>query len=98
MFSEQGRSTRGVTGLLLLALLAITVVSTEAAASDYDRPVFEFQSKMANKGSAKAQFYLARMYEEGRGTEANPELAKYWYEQARLNGYQHNEQLAATVY
>ena len=98
MFSKLGKSTRNVTGFFLLLLLSLTVISNEAVAADYDKPVFAFQSKMANKGSAKAQYYLAKMYEEGRGTETNPELAKYWYEKAKQNGYQHNEQLAATVY
>ena len=74
--------------LCLLASFAFSAVSEEALASDFDKPVFEFQSKLANKGSAKAQYYLAQMYEEGRGTAADARLAKHWYEQAKLNGYQ----------
>ncbi len=74
--------------LCLLAALPLTLLPGEVMASDLEKPVFEFQSKLANKGNARAQYYLAQMYEEGRGTAADAELAKHWYEQARLNGYQ----------
>ena len=73
--------------LCLLASLPFALMTTEAVSADFDKPVFEFQSKLANQGNAKAQYYLAKMYEEGRGTEADLELAKHWYEQAKLNGY-----------
>lgn len=71
----------------LLSALFFAALPSQTLAVDYDRPVFEFQSKLANQGNAKAQYFLAQMYEEGRGTQANPELAKHWYEQAKLNGY-----------
>ena len=75
----------------LLALLPFSIMTFEAQASDLEKPVFEFQSKLANKGNAKAQYFLAKMYEEGRGTAPDLKLAKYWYEQAELNGYIHKD-------
>jgi TPR repeat protein len=77
----------------LLAALPFAVITT-AVAADYDKPVFEFQGKLANQGSARAQYFLAQMYEEGRGTEANAEMARHWYEQAKLNGYIPGKQVA----
>lgn len=73
--------------LCLLAVFSTGLVSTDAMAADLDKPVFDFQNKLASQGNAQAQYYLAQMYEEGRGTKADPEMAKHWYEQARSNGY-----------
>lgn len=80
----------------MLASLPFALITTEVAAADFDKPVFEFQSKLANKGSAKAQYFLAQMYEEGRGTVADAELAKHWYEQAKQNGYIPEQKLATS--
>ena len=82
--------------LCLLASLPFALMTTEVAATDFDKPVFEFQSKLANKGNAKAQYFLAQMYEEGRGTMADAEMAKHWYEQAKLNGYVADVQIATS--
>jgi TPR repeat protein len=79
--------TKHTVVICLLAALPFAVVTGEALAVDFDKPVFEFQSKLASQGNGKAQYFLAQMYAEGRGTEANPEQANYWYEQAKLNGY-----------
>lgn len=79
--------TRRTVALCLMAALPFVSVTGEAQAADFDKPVFEFQSKLASQGNAKAQYFLAQMYEQGRGTAANAEQAKYWYEQAKLNGY-----------
>lgn len=82
------RVRKVIAGIALLAMIPFTVMTAEAVAADFDKPVFEFQSKLASQGNAKAQYFLAQMYEEGRGTEANPEMAKHWYEQAKLNGFE----------
>lgn len=87
--------TQRVAAICLLSSLPFAVITTEAVAADFNKPVFEFQSKLANRGSAKAQYYLAMMYEEGRGTEANAELARHWFEQAKLNGYIPKEKIAS---
>ena len=87
MTNPRKSMSKRLTTLFVLALLPFAVLTTEVMASDFEKPVFEFQSKLANQGNAKAQYYLAKMYEEGRGTEADAGLAKHWYEQAKLNGY-----------
>ena len=79
--------SQSAAALCLLASCLFTITPATAADADFDKPVFEFQSKMANKGNATAQYFLAQMYEQGRGTEANAELARHWYEQAKRNGY-----------
>lgn len=79
--------TRRAVAICLMAALPLAAMTGEALAADFDKPVFEFQSKLASQGNAKAQYFLAQMYEQGRGTAANAEQAKYWYEQAKLNGY-----------
>ena len=83
-----------IAGIAVAASCALITVSGSAMAADYDKPVFEFQKKMATNGSAKAQFFLAQMYEQGRGTRVDMEQAKYWYEQAKKNGYTANEPLS----
>ncbi len=91
MFSLRKTLPRRVAILCLLASLPFVATTTEVLAADFDKPVFDFQSKLASQGNAEAQYYLAQMYEEGRGTEASVEKAKHWYEQAKLNGYDHNK-------
>jgi TPR repeat protein len=86
--------TRRALAIGLMAALPFVGVTAEALAADFDKPVFEFQSKLASQGNAKAQYFLAQMYAEGRGTAANAEQARYWYEQAKLNGYLPPAQLA----
>lgn len=66
-----------------------------ASAADLDKPVFDYQAKMAKMGNAQAQYYLAQMYEEGRGTKADQEKARHWYDLARKNGYDHSQQPVA---
>ena len=80
--------SKKIIAMTLLAASPFAAVNVQAQTTDFDKPVFEFQSKLANQGNAKAQYFLAQMYEQGRGTAVNAELAKHWYEQARLNGYQ----------
>jgi TPR repeat protein len=79
--------TRRTVAVCLVAVLPFAAVTGEVLAADFDKPVFEFQSKLANQGNAKAQYFLAQMYEQGRGTAADAEQAKHWYEQAKQNGY-----------
>lgn len=43
-------------------------------------------NKIANKGDAEAQYYLAVLYRNGHGTERDLEKAHYWFKKsARLN-------------
>ena len=87
MTTHRSRAGKVITIVAGLAMMPLAAIGTEVMASDYDKPVFEFQSKLAEKGNAKAQYFLAQMYEQGRGTEANPEMARHWYEKAEQNGY-----------
>ena len=80
----------------LLMVLPFALVTTDVTAADYDKPVFEFQSKLAKHGNAKAQYYLAQMYEEGRGTQADSAMARHWYEEAKRNGYTPTEAVTST--
>lgn len=89
---KQQKRSGGMLRSLLFAGFTLAALVSEAGAGDYDKPVFEFQSKLAKQGIAEAQYFLAQMYEEGRGTRANPEMARHWYEQAKLNGYDHQAQ------
>lgn len=79
--------SRRLAVLSLLSTPLFAVVVTDVVAADFDKPVFEFQSKLANHGNAKAQYYLAQMYEEGRGTKPDSQMAKHWFEQSKRNGY-----------
>lgn len=89
------RGSMSATIICLLVVFGCATLTTDAAAADYDKPVFDFQHKLAVKGNAKAQYFLAQMYEQGRGTLANAELARHWYELARRNGYVHEEQMVS---
>jgi hypothetical protein len=39
-------------------------------------------TKAAEQGLAGSQTTLAMLYEEGRGVDKNPELARHWYHRA----------------
>lgn len=56
-----------------------------ASASKSDSKAFEWYEKSARQGCDEGAYYLAKMYEEGRGTYRNPKLAAEWY--AKSNGY-----------
>ncbi|MDH5785780.1 MAG: hypothetical protein OEZ16_09270 [Chromatiales bacterium] len=81
------RAGKRVVLVALLAMSPVWVFASQADSLDLERSVFEFQSKLANQGNAAAQYYLAQMYGEGRGTRADPALAEHWYEKAKLNGF-----------
>ena len=52
---------------------------------------FIWTKRAAEHGDWDAQCNLAEFYEEGVGTGADPELAKYWYQQAA--GQNHEQAL-----
>lgn len=54
---------------------------------DYERE-FYWTEKLANQGSATAQFNLAIMYKKGEGVAQNNTLAKEWFGKACENGEQ----------
>lgn len=74
---------------LFLSLLLLGGQASAEIADDEWNDTFKFQMKMAEYGSAKAQFSLAEMYEEGRGTPKNYAKAIKWYNKAQKNGHKH---------
>ena len=87
--TEQMRKIKRNISTAIFYLLIFSAGGASAANSvDLNKPVFEFQNKLANKGVATAQYHLAQMYEEGRGTAVDLNMAGYWYEQAKQNGYE----------
>jgi len=53
---------------------------------DYNK-AFKYLSEAAKAGVPAAQYFLALMYEEGRGIKANPAVAMTWYRKAADGGY-----------
>ena len=48
---------------------------------------FFYATRAANNGNAKAQFDLAIMYANGRGTQKNEKLAFNWFHKSARNNY-----------
>ncbi len=72
--------------LFFCLLLSITQTSAEAVDDDW-KSVFKFQTQMAEYGSAKAQYILGEMYQDGRGTRRDYTKALEWYNKAKINGH-----------
>ena len=82
-----------ITGLILSLLLSNGV----ASAADYNSAYSTFQSgnyeaafqemlPFAEQGNVDAQYYIARMYDEGRGALENDKAAVKWYSLAAEQG------------
>jgi hypothetical protein len=82
-----------ITGLILSLLLSNGV----ASAADYNSAYSTFQSgnyeaafqemlPFAEQGNVDAQYYIARMYDEGRGALENDKAAVKWYTLAAEQG------------
>ena len=75
-------------GLAVFLLLIFHLPIGHADSGDESwNQVFNFQLKLAERGNVKAQFILGEMYENGRGTEKNINLAISWYQKAKKNGH-----------
>ncbi|MDH5765274.1 MAG: sel1 repeat family protein [Gammaproteobacteria bacterium] len=71
-----------------IAFIALTLgLSLPVMGVNFDSGVFEFQSKMANKGDAQAQYRLGVLYETGKGTKASDAEALAWYQKAAKQNY-----------
>lgn len=57
---------------------------------DMDKPDYkkamEYFTKASDKGNADAQYYIAKMYEDGKGVIKDSEEAFRWYRKAAKNG------------
>jgi TPR repeat protein len=71
--------------ILLLSLLT-SVAAQAAGVDDADERLFQVQQSLANKGDARAQYYLGEMYEQGLGTAQNFDVAFKWYAKAAEQG------------
>jgi len=72
---------------ILFSIVGIFVSITTCQAANYDAGVFEFQQKLAKNGNPQAQYKLASMYENGRGTAQNFEKARSWYKKSAAKNY-----------
>lgn len=78
--------------LLLVGLLMFAAAAP--AQDEHFVKLFEVNQRFAQAGSKEGQFKLAEMYEQGLGTPADLEKARFWYEQAAGQGH---EEAAARV-
>lgn len=53
---------------------------------DADARLFQVQLTLAQKGDARAQYYLGEMHEQGLGTKQNADEAFKWYAKAAERG------------
>lgn len=58
---------------------------TNGVTQNYKK-AFEIYEQAAKKGSARAQYYLGEIYEDGNGTEKDRIVAYQWYKKAADNG------------
>jgi hypothetical protein len=76
--------------LPLLITLAVGLLTPQIYADGGEDWVlvkrFQEQQKMATSGDAQAMYEVGRMYERGRGTEANMKQAVLWFERAAQKG------------
>lgn len=71
--------------LMLFMLIAGSQVMA-AGLDDADARLYKVQLAMAEKGDARAQYFLGEMHEQGLGTQQNLDEAFKWYEKAAEKG------------
>lgn len=68
----------------------------------YDRANYQTSLKIwmaeAEKGNAEAQYYVAKIYEGGLGTEPDPASAMQWYEKAAAANHSASQFALAQIY
>lgn len=73
--------------LLPLGLLLIMSLPVGAAGvDDVDERLYRVQLSFAQKGDARAQYFLGEMHEQGLGTKQDVKEAFKWYEKAAERG------------
>lgn len=82
---SRGKFSSVMGGIVLS--LCLTCGSQQVLAEDMWRGVFTYQKKMADYGNPEAQVKLGEMYEEGRGTKQDYEVARQWYQKAADQGF-----------
>lgn len=63
-------------------------IGVEAYKSENYYKAFNVMSSLAEKGNHDAQLLLAKLYENGQGTDVNVELAQHWLEESAKQGNQ----------
>jgi TPR repeat protein len=79
-------STRFILQFPVLILLLVIPLVHAAGLDDADQRLFQAQRSVAEKGNARAQYYLGEMYEQGLGTAQNLDEAFKWYARAAQQG------------
>ncbi len=86
LIAEKGSNTQLNRLMLLLLLLIIIMLIIPSFA--YANGLFDFQMKMAKRGSAEAQFKVGEMYETGFGIKQNKQKGIKWIKEAAKNGHE----------
>jgi len=71
--------------VLLLCFAIYDPVMAQANDEVWER-LFKFQHTMAEQGDSEAMLILGDMYRKGEGTDVDPNIALYWYNQAARAG------------
>lgn len=90
--------------LLALFMLIASATITPARAGNLDSAIDAFEQKnyeqafeqfepLAQHGNASAQFYLAVMYNNGQGVDANVDQAVAWLQRAAKSGHAESQYL-----
>ncbi len=79
-------SVRFTNHLLSLCLLLVVMPAGATGLDDADARLFQVEFSLAEKGDARAQYYLGEMHEQGLGTEQNIAEAFKWYAKAAEQG------------
>ena len=79
-----------------LLWLGLLLAASGAIAQEINwEQLFDVNRRFAQAGSKEGQFKLAEMYEEGRGTAVDLDVAKNWYEKAAKQGHTEAQQRVA---
>lgn len=83
--------TRNLPLLLALAAAPVLADTVEQGWQAYENGDFATAltvfAPLAEDGDAAAQFYLARLYDTGRGVDVDPDRALAWYRRAAVQGH-----------
>ncbi len=71
--------------LILITSLVATPLFAAELGDSYVK-LFQAQTRLAQDGNSNAQYSLGEMYEQGFGTQVDPEQAYKWYEMAAREG------------
>jgi len=82
VFMQKLKLIIGIT--CLISIFSSIFFSSPLMAYNFSATVFKFQTKLAQKGNANAQYKLGTMYETGTGVKANLNEALKWYQKSSI--------------